>query len=213
MSQTSDDITITVPDYTLPVYSRYPREIRPQPAYLEIDPQERTVTADYSGEIGNAVPASVWHGVILRVPIPSDVLRSALCHYLEQPETLALLRTVIDGHEVRLDRQSNHVGVLDGGNENGGPAGDALVRLEWELAELETGQVCQAGDWIEYGDSCGITAATTDEQLAAIKAELQSIADRDGIHMVEGLDDELERIRERIRAEEAIMQSGDVTEV
>ena len=45
-----------------PLYLRYSGQTNPQPAHIEIDPEEKTITAEANPEIGNAVPMNVWHG-------------------------------------------------------------------------------------------------------------------------------------------------------
>lgn len=56
-----------------PVYHRYRWHEEPQPAYICIDGELRMIYVSWDGEVGNAVPAKVWKGVIRRIKIPSDV--------------------------------------------------------------------------------------------------------------------------------------------
>lgn len=111
-----------------PLYRRYPRQTSPQPAHVEID-EDGTVSADYSGEIGYAVPMCVWHSRTLRVPVSCYVSGQALTDYLQDADTLALLQRIHDGHSVNWDG-SNHVGELDG------DATAALNDLERALDDL-----------------------------------------------------------------------------
>jgi hypothetical protein len=52
------------------LYHQYPRQSNPQPCYVELDCRTGELTADYNSEIGNAVPASVYHGHTRRWAIP-----------------------------------------------------------------------------------------------------------------------------------------------
>jgi hypothetical protein len=90
-------------DDKAPLYSRYPQQYNTQPAYVEIDPNTRTVSADYSGEIGNAVPMSVWHGRIIRISVPAEIHGPSLAEYLQLPETIAELEQICDGYDEKWD--------------------------------------------------------------------------------------------------------------
>ncbi len=48
------------------LYCMYPRQQRPQPAYIELDTRTGRMRADYDGEIGNAVPMDVRNGTVRR---------------------------------------------------------------------------------------------------------------------------------------------------
>lgn len=82
-----------------PIYSRYRTEVNPQPAYIEIDMEKETVEADYSGEIGNAVPAKVWHGLVRRIPVTPYAKGSVLAAFLESDELRTLVERMIAGFE------------------------------------------------------------------------------------------------------------------
>lgn len=45
-----------------PVFRLYEGQSSPQPAFIELDCAESTLGAKVNGEVGNAVPFSVWHG-------------------------------------------------------------------------------------------------------------------------------------------------------
>lgn len=93
-----------------PLHSRYAGQSSPQPAYVEMTAAGE-VSADFSGEIGNAVPADVWHGVRLHWPVLSSVRGDSLADLL-RGDALHLLERVHAGHSVEWDG-SNHVGRLD----------------------------------------------------------------------------------------------------
>jgi hypothetical protein len=52
-----------------PVYCKYDGQTNPQGAYIEIDPENGTVEADYDGEIGDSVSEAVYNGRIKQVSI------------------------------------------------------------------------------------------------------------------------------------------------
>lgn len=49
---------------------KYPTQYNYQKAYIELDPESKTLTCDWNGEIGNAVPFAVYHGRVLRFSFP-----------------------------------------------------------------------------------------------------------------------------------------------
>ncbi len=53
-----------------PLYHHYPGQATHQPAYIELNPAERSLWADYNAEVGTAIPSAVWHRLIYRLPIP-----------------------------------------------------------------------------------------------------------------------------------------------
>ena len=127
-----------------PLYFRYPREINPQPAYVELD-EDGAVTADSTGEIGGAIPFSVFHGRTRRYGVASAVKGDALADYLEGDEAHALFQRIHDGHSVEWDG-NNNVGRLTG------DAAEAEAELQTALEEIETAEVWEASTWIENDD-------------------------------------------------------------
>ena len=91
------------------LYHRYPNQINPQPCYLELDPEERTVKADWDGEIGGAAPMSVWHKRKYRYSIP--ILTATAANHLMRA-LLPLLEKVCAAYSCEWDG-SNYVGKLD----------------------------------------------------------------------------------------------------
>jgi hypothetical protein len=64
------DLHITETKSEDALYKRYPGQQSPQSCYLILDPSHRKLCCDYDGEIGNAVPMDVYHGLRLRWHIP-----------------------------------------------------------------------------------------------------------------------------------------------
>lgn len=107
-----------------PVYSKYDGQMQPQPAYIEMDIRSGAVSVDYSGEIGSAVPADVWHGLIRRYPINPQFSGSALAELLEDDELTSKLNAILAATEEVHDG-SNYVGRIS----------EAGVELEYSLEE------------------------------------------------------------------------------
>jgi hypothetical protein len=177
-----------------PVYSRYPREITPQPAYIEVDLECETVEADFSGEVGNGgTPMRVYHGLVRRVPVTPYARGSALAAFLESEELQKLVERMIDGFESQWDG-NNWIGRL---------TGDATAAEE-ELANAaetffpadEHVQVYTVGGWMESSmhtdedtgevvlDGVGtITAETTQVELEAMAAAIRESAAKEDIKL------------------------------
>jgi hypothetical protein len=124
-----------------PLYHRYDREINPQPAFVLLS-EEGEVSADSSGEIGNGIPSSVWHGRDLRFPVSPFASGSDLADFLERFDRgRVLLERIHEGHSVEWDG-SNYVGTLDD------DAQAARDELEAALQEVEEADVQRVEDWL-----------------------------------------------------------------
>jgi len=190
-----------LPPGRAPLYVRFGGQGQPQGAYLEIDPQERRAHASHDGEVGGAVPFSVWHHRILRVSLSPYAERSSLDRALREETTVALLAAICDGHAVEWDG-SNWIGHL---TES---AKTALSQLEAHLAAIvEDAQVWEPSDWLRPAlhethdgwriDEVGtITAATTDEELEAYAKLIETAADFDNV-VLEDVRGYLDRLRHR----------------
>ncbi|HUW71548.1 MAG TPA: hypothetical protein VMX33_15080 [bacterium] len=117
----------TVPAGRAPLYKKYPGQVKAQGAFLELDEAGR-VSVDWNGEIGNAVPAAVYHHKVLRFPIPCDLSTLGICQLGEHVRPL--LARIHAGHSVDWNG-SNMVGRFTD------DAAVAIEELEYELANLE----------------------------------------------------------------------------
>lgn len=180
------------------LYRKYPGQSDPQAIYIEIDPETETVSMDYSGEIGNALPCAVYQKLILRYNLPKNFVPKSPNVLMQ--ELLPLAEAIINGHTVEWNG-SNNVGQLDE------DAQDAERELETYLERMpseEAVQIWDAGDWLsscrthgEYGVHYGkheITAETTDAELAVICKKLHEEADYEGLYVM-GLEAYLEEER------------------
>lgn len=125
-----------------PVYAQYRGQCTPQPAYLELDIRDGSLTADYSGEIGNAVPSDVWHSLIVRFRI--DPLTKA-----DQIETIIndnkdLFQAILDGSESHWNG-GNWVGKF---SELAQQSIDSINQGDAFMCDLEGGMIDLA-QWIE----------------------------------------------------------------
>ena len=91
-----------------PLYVQYDRQTNAQDAYVEIH-ADGTVDYESNSEIGNAVPVSVWHGRIRRIPIPNHLTPTGYqqLHDFIKDE----LEILINGMDEKWDG-SNWVGTL-----------------------------------------------------------------------------------------------------
>ncbi len=131
-----------------PLYCKYPGQTHEQPAYIEMD-EDGNVSADYSGEIGNAVTAYVWHKRTIRWSICAAANGDALADFLRRDDVVALFERVHAGHAVEWDG-SNHTGSLD---DDAQSASDELQEMiNRTFGPYDDGycvQVWDAETWIE----------------------------------------------------------------
>lgn len=155
-----------------PLYHRYDREINPQPAFVLLS-EEGEVSADWNGEIGNGIPATVWHGRDLRFPVSPFASGSDLADFLERFDRgRVLLERIHEGHSVEWDG-SNYVGHLDD------DAQAAREELEAALQEVDQADVQRIQDWIGSMPWPDLWPAT--DNLREAVEGLERIARQDGI--------------------------------
>lgn len=174
----TDDITA--------LYRHYQGQTSPQGCYIELDTRNGELTADWNAEIGNGVPASVYHQIVLRWDIPTLTAPSAN-RLLDKLATLAT--QVLAGATTEWDG-NNHVGKLTA--DARAAADDIEAHCQEAREEPFAYDVLgeyDAGDWFGadagYRDSryvsseeataenLGITAATTDTQLEELAADAE----------------------------------------
>jgi len=171
-------IKLSIPnlrDEVAPLYRRYPSQGNPQPAYIQIE-KDGTVSADFSGEIGNAIPFHVFHGQTLRRGVSPFVIGSALADYLESQEGMLLLGRIHAGHSIKWDGHNN-VGRQDEDSMR------AQKELEDAIEELPQATIYSAEEWIEYNSLSKIWPAgkTLSEaaEAASIPNEANEVIDGD----------------------------------
>jgi len=109
-AQTETQVTIRTlggaPDALLCVY---PGQMGPQDCYIALDLRDGSMWADYNGEIGNAIPFDVHHGIVRRYPIPV-LVPATVNDLMEQIAPHA--QAVVDHSDIVWDG-NNHVAKLD----------------------------------------------------------------------------------------------------
>lgn len=198
---------ITITECTTPdeLYRHYDGQSEPQGAYIALDLEDSTMWADYNAEIGNGVPASVYHGRTRRYSIP---LLTAAAANRVMAELRPLAERIVAGSDIDWDG-SNMVASL---NEDARAAEDELENLlgidngygrepqifdpvddtisVWDVDGAVNGLEAQEYD---------ITAGTTDERLDEIEkeilADLQGVNGSSGVVVCHGLGDYLRGLR------------------
>jgi hypothetical protein len=123
------------------LYCHYDRQTTQQDCYVEIDCADRTITATYNSEIGNAKPIQVLQGHFQRFGIPCLTAKAANALMVE---ILPLVEKVCDGYSAEWD-------------------GNNMIAQFSETALLAMGEIeraCAAIDPDEYNTVQVIDAAT-----------------------------------------------------
>lgn len=186
----------TIPVTGLELHCHYYGQAAPQPCYVALNLGSGVLCASYNGEIGNAVPFAVVHGRTLRWTIPAlkaDAANSLLAEIAPFAEKLcANYDTTWDG--------SNNVAVFDAADR---AAMDAIQAFCDRVSDDDAIHSCDATDWFasigSQAQQClalGITADTSDAELATIEDDADDEADANGCDFIDGLGDYLRRLRE-----------------
>lgn len=195
-------IKIIVPAGKAPLYERYGGQIHPQPAYFELRPEERVAEFDWNANVGGGTSMDAWHGLVRRYRVPATLSREG-CENLA--ETLQpLLQRVVDGFE-EVWNGSNHVGRLTQDASHAEYEIESVIdRLNqtdgdhvqvWDAAEWLAGQ----GSGEEAARDLGVTADSTDEEIAALAQRLEEEADLDGVVLYGDLAREIRDIRDAMK--------------
>lgn len=179
------------------LHKHYDGQTKTQDCYVELNCRDRLLHADWNCEIGNAVPAAVWHGHTRRWGI-ATLTADAANDLLDEIAPLA--ERVCDGYERDWDG-NNHVARF---SADALAAMDEIERLceragddpsdcvqEWDAAEWLHGIGSADRQRAEYG----ITAATTDDELRAIESRIETEARADDVDVLHGLERHLEWLR------------------
>lgn len=150
-----------------PVYAQFSGQCMPQPAYLELDIRDGSLDADYSGDIGNAVPGAVWHDLVLRFKLGPETTAGQIEKIINDNKDL--FQSILDGSESHWNG-SNWVGKF---SESAQELIDSINQGDAFMFDLEGGMIDLA-QWIE--DKPFPTNGQTLEQFA------QDIIDTDGVN-------------------------------
>lgn len=194
---------LTEPDELL---CHYPGENNIQPTNLELDLEDGELTAGYNPNVGGrAYPESVGNRRTLWFPIPC-LTATAANALLEDAKPIA--QRILDGATIEWNG-NNLVGVL---TSDAQAACDELAALcdEGNFSEADYAVQYDAGDWFAgegssevVAERLRITAATTDEQIAAMtRAEEEDARDSASIYgylLLAGTGEYLTGVRDELR--------------
>jgi hypothetical protein len=183
---------------------QYEGQSAPQPVYVELDTRDGELSFDYDGNVGGGTTPAVRDGVVLRFPfraIPTVAAANAVLArlaplaqaVLDTEEIVELMpqRSVEDGPGKADDDYSDALDALRSAVDES--LTDADIVTVWSLDGL--------GEWIYEG----ITAETTDEELAVIEAGVIShLAEGYGAAICTGLTESLAEERDSLRAGETV---------
>lgn len=173
-------------------------DLKPRPAMIELDPRARTLRAYAVLDDGQTFDQ--WHGRVRCYAIPR--LTAAACNELLDL-LVPLAARVADGFTLRWDG-SNHVGELDDDAQQA----EDLIDAECSREDRPTVVAWSASDWFgtvgdlsAQADACGITHATTDDELRAIETrEAETFkSEVEGVAVLYGLHRHLVAMREAVR--------------
>lgn len=168
------------------------QSLRPQTPYIELDltSPDKPLDIDTYCQI-DGTPISVWHGVVRRYCLSPYTNAEDLTTDINAGVFDELFQRIVDGSEVEWDGD-NHVGRL---NEDAREAEEELEKLLEDYADGSIG-LWEAGDWLQHNadEDLGVTASSTDEELAKKAKELEDDARAEGAVVV-GIE---EHLRERI---------------
>ena len=193
-------VTINKVKSVTELHKQYSGQSNPQPIFIELDCKSGTLRADYNGEIGNAIPFSVYHGHDQRFYIPlmtSNAINSLMA------EIQQLADNLVSGYASVWDG-NNHVAQFTD------DAKQALKEIEAICEKTESDiEVWNADEWLngvlthlnnEYClDGFGkITAETTDEELSEMAENIKQDAfeNCDGPVLLNDTLDYLEQLRQ-----------------
>ena len=183
------------------LYHHYSSQTNPQPCYVELDCENEILLADWNGEIGNAVPFSVWNGHTIRWTIP-PLLASTANTLLN--EIFPIAERVISGYK-SVWNGNNNVAYF---NEDATEAIEEIEKLcctDWDESDCVI--AWDAIDWASCGGTSSnssvakdlkITASSTDEEIDSIVNQLESQAFDEGIHVLEQTKEYVLSIREEL---------------
>ncbi len=177
----------------------YPSEQAPQPVELCLDIEDGELFFHVNPEIGNAVPARHWNGIVQTWTVPAltpDAANELL------GDVRDLVQRILDDSEIVWDG-SSHVGHL---GEQAVEAYDEIANLIDELPEEARLNACEAVDYFTDTDvnaqilaDAGLTADTTDAELDTIAERLADEALSEANLVVVHVDDWLKQERDRMR--------------
>ena len=166
-------ITHNLKSSKAPVYHRYPRQSGPQPAFIELDLQDVDavkLSADWNGEIGNAVPSCYFHDLVVRWGISSGSRGSSILALFEAQEFIDICHRIVDGYTTIWDG-NNHVGRYN--DDATAAIAEAEAMIDDNITSIE---VWTVNDWL-FSESRLADHWNEDRSLKEAVDELKAVAD------------------------------------
>lgn len=188
------------------LWQHYSGQQQHQPVFASLDLRDGEWTVDYSGEIGNGVPADVWHGHVLRFDL--DVIPTADGANRLLTRTAAAAQRLLDAHRSRRHAPQRSA-FDDSPDPCQGEIDAATAELEQALRDIPDADRIDVWDlesiWssLDYNE---ITADMTDEDVSQhADALMRDLADNagTGLAVCNGLLEHLMEERDSKRAAEA----------
>jgi len=157
-------------DGQVPLFERYPTDISPQPARIELDPRDRSVCAEINSSAGgNSDLDTVYFGIIITINVSPFVSGAALIEFLEDDEFLDLVGEVFDGHEIYTTHHGSEKGRLT----------DRAIAARGKLDELaniiKEVNVLECSEWIEESITYRDSGGAESDRDGAVWAEVDGI--------------------------------------
>jgi hypothetical protein len=140
------DISVRIPAGSAPLFCMYPGQNQAQDAFVYLDPSDKRIILDYTGEIGNAVPAAVWHNRIWTCAIPNDLSQSG-CRQLVD-EIMPLVKELFSADNFYIEWDgSNNVGRF---SERGRALCESIIEIcDADVDKFDRLNVWEAAEWYE----------------------------------------------------------------
>lgn len=151
-------MTITVIEPTGLIH-QYRNDFRPRPAFIELDPYQGTLSADWDAE--DATPCAVADGRLIRWDIPPLKVKVAIAL---MNEIVPLTERVVEGHDRVWDGR-DHVLALTEDAEAASEEIEEVIRRYTRNGDAEG--VVLDEDFLYAGCWDGITGAMSDAEVEA----------------------------------------------
>jgi len=162
----------------IPLYVLHPGQIKPQPAFIQMD-KYGNVSAQRFGGIGNTVPEAVFNGRTIRWDVSPAANGDSLADLTESLKVRCLFEMVHQGFEIYWNG-NNYVGALDD------EAREASEKLN-DIFSAESGEytimnVVSADDWV--GGSFSLADLVQKGSVSALAEEFnaQAIAENTAVY-------------------------------
>ncbi len=120
-----------------PLYQKYDSQNEAQPAYIELDLETGSLTADYDSNVGGGTSEDKWNQRVLTWDLNAQTSVDDIKSILE--ENKPYFQTILDSSEI-VHKDGNRIGVTQG-----------YESINWDQfvsTELEGGVVESFGDWL-----------------------------------------------------------------